>query len=108
VADGACVFLKHVLCSVQKKEFFVHTITYTAFRENLATYMNKVNEDHAPLLITRQGAKPAVLVSLEDFQGYEETAYLTANPANAARLKESLEEYKAGKYLVKPLFDTDD
>ncbi|PQQ26466.1 hypothetical protein C6H66_09805 [Photorhabdus hindustanensis] len=37
---------------------------------------DKVNDDHKPILITHQNGKPAITLSLEDFQTYEETAYL--------------------------------
>lgn len=44
---------------------------------NLASTLDKVYDDHKPVLITRQKGKPAVLISLEDFQSYEETAYFS-------------------------------
>lgn len=73
------------------------TISYSAFRSHLASTLDKVNEDHVPILITRQNGKPAVVMSLEDFKSYEETAYLMASPVNAARLSEAIAEIKAGK-----------
>ena len=36
------------------------------------------------------------MLSLRDYEGLEETAYLLRSPANARRLLESLEELKAG------------
>lgn len=72
-------------------------ISYSAFRSQLARMLDKVNEDHVPLLVTRQNGKPAVLVSLEDFQAYEETAYLMASPKNAERLGRAIAEAEAGK-----------
>ncbi len=73
------------------------TISYSAFRNHLASTLDKVNEDHVPILITRQNGKPAVVMSLEDFKSYEETAYLMASPVNAARLSEAIAEIEAGK-----------
>ncbi len=32
--------------------------TYTQARKNFSSVMNKVCEDHAPLIITRQNARP--------------------------------------------------
>ena len=64
----------------------MHTISYSAFRARLAGTLDKVNEDHQLVLITRQKGKPAVIMSLEDFHAYQETAYLMASPKNAARL----------------------
>ena len=58
------------------------TMSYSAFRSQLAHTLDKVNDDHNPVLITRQNGKPAVVMSLEDFHSYQETAYLMASPKN--------------------------
>jgi antitoxin YefM len=36
------------------------------------------------------------MLSLQDYEGLEETAYLLRSPANARRLLESVEEIEAG------------
>lgn len=72
-------------------------ISYTAMRNNLAKTMDKVNEDHAPVLITRQNGAPAVLMSLEDFQALEETAYLLRSPKNAKRLTAAIAQIESGQ-----------
>lgn len=71
-------------------------ISYSALRSRLARMLDKVNEDHAPLLVTRQNGAPAVLMSLEDFTAYEETAYLMASPKNAERLHRAIAEAETG------------
>ena len=81
------------------------TISYSAFRAHLAGTLDKVNDDHKPILITRQNGKPAVIMSLEDFQAYEETAYLMASPKNAARLNQSIAEVESGKSVQKKLIE---
>jgi antitoxin YefM len=48
------------------------TISYSNFRSHLANTLDKVNDDHVPIMITRQNGKPAVLISLEDFKSYED------------------------------------
>ena len=73
------------------------TISYSAFRNHLASTLDKVNDDHTPILITRQNSKPAVLISLEDFHAYEETAYLMASPKNAERLNQAIAQVELGK-----------
>ena len=72
------------------------TISYSAFRGHLASTLDKVNDDHQPVLITRQNGKPAVVMSLEDFHSYQETSYLMASPKNAQRLNESIAQVEAG------------
>jgi antitoxin YefM len=73
------------------------TMSYTSFRNELAKTLDKVNDDHTPVLITRQNGSSAVVMSLEDFKSYEEMAYLMASPKNAQRLNESVAEIEAGK-----------
>ena len=71
-------------------------VSYTHLRKNLSGILDKVNEDHSPVLITRQKGSPAVLISLEDYKSYEETAYLMQSPENAKRLNRSIEQIEKG------------
>ncbi len=69
------------------------TISYTAARNHLAQTMDDVCTDHAPVVITRGKARPAVvMISLEDYQSMEETNYLLRSPNNATRLMASIDE----------------
>lgn len=73
------------------------TTTYSDFRKNLAAMMNAVNDDRTPLLITRGSeAPPAVLISLDDFNAYAETAHLMSTKANAERLDRAIADLRAG------------
>lgn len=81
------------------------TMSYSAFRNNLASTIDKVNDDHQPVLITRQKGKPAILISLEDFKSYEETAYLMASPKNAERLNRAVQELSENKGQIKELIE---
>jgi antitoxin YefM len=71
-------------------------ITYTAARANLARTMDRVCEDHDPIIITRNSEQAVVMLSLEDYSALTETAYLLRSPANARRLLESLAELEQG------------
>ena len=81
------------------------TMSYSAFRSQLAHTLDKVNDDHNPVLITRQNGKPAVVMSLEDFHSYQETAYLMASPKNAERLNQAIAEIEAGQVTEHELLD---
>ncbi len=78
----------------------METITHTEARNNLARTMDMVNDDHAPIIITRQKGRPVVMMSLEDFEAWQETDYLLRSPANARRLRQSVEQDRQG--LAKP------
>ncbi len=80
-------------------------ITYTAARENLASTMDRVCQDHDPVIITRNRDQAVVMLSLEDYESLQETAYLLRSPANAKRLIDSIEELNKGKGIKKKLTD---
>jgi len=71
-------------------------ITYSAARANLARTMDRVCDDHEPLIITRNGEQSVVMLSLEDYKALEETAYLLRSPANVKRLLASVAQLDAG------------
>ena len=71
-------------------------ITYTKVRENLAKTMDRVCDDHSPVIITRKNQRSVVIMSLEDYRALEETAYLLRSPKNARKLLESIAELEAG------------
>ena len=81
------------------------TMSYSSFRSHLASTLDKVNDDHKPVLITRQNGKPAIVMSLEDFKAYEETVYLMASPKNAARLNQAIAEVEEGKTIQRELIE---
>ena len=64
--------------------------TYTYARANLAKTIEKVCNDHTPVIITKNRDHSVVMISLEDYQALEETAYLLRSPRNAQRLLESI------------------
>ena len=79
------------------------TITYTAARATLADTMDRVCDDHEPVIITRSGERAVVMMSLDDYKALEETAYLLRSPKNAKRLLESIAALEAGKGIEREL-----
>jgi antitoxin YefM len=43
-----------------------------------------------PVIITRKGKEPVVIISLAEFRSLEETAYLLSSRKNAKRLLEAI------------------
>lgn len=77
-------------------------ITASQARAQLFPLIEKVNEDHLPIeIVSKKGS--AVLMSLDDYQALEETAYLLRSPANATRLLESIAQHRAGTATERPL-----
>ncbi len=86
----------------------MEALTYSYTRTHLAQVMRSVNEDRAPVLVTTQRGKPVVIMSLDDYNALEETAYLLRSPKGAKRLMESVEQLRAGGGEARPLIETDD
>ncbi|MFB1487256.1 MULTISPECIES: type II toxin-antitoxin system Phd/YefM family antitoxin [unclassified Thiocapsa] len=74
----------------------MNTITYSEVRAKLAETMEKVCDDHAPMIVTRKNCRSVVMISLDDYQALEETAYLLRSPKNAQRLLASIAELENG------------
>lgn len=81
----------------------MRTLTYTAARENLAQTMQQVCEDHDAVVITRRRDQAVVMMSLEAYESLEETAYLLRSPRNAQRLREAVDQLRAGRGLEREL-----
>jgi antitoxin YefM len=80
-------------------------MSYSAARQNLAKTMEKVCKDHAPVIVTRKANDSIVIISLEDYEALEETAYLLRSPKNARRLLESIAQLEAGRGTKRELID---
>ena len=85
------------------RKLAMDAMTYSAARANLAKTMDRVCEDHEPVIITRNGEQAVDMVSLEDYKALEETAYLLRTPANARRLLSALAQLSDGKGVEREL-----
>ena len=83
----------------------MEAITYTNARQNLAKTMEKVCQDHSPVIITRKKNDSVVMMSLEDYKALEETAYLLRSPKNMRRLIESISQLANGNGTERVLID---
>ncbi|HBN27144.1 MAG TPA: type II toxin-antitoxin system prevent-host-death family antitoxin [Desulfobacteraceae bacterium] len=83
----------------------MRAITYTSARNNLASTMKKVCDDHDPIIVTRKNNEAVILMSLEDYEALNETAYLLQSPENAKRLIDSIKELNAGEGQERESFE---
>lgn len=81
----------------------MRTLSSTDLRANLSSVMDRVNDDHEPVIVTRAKGKPVVMVSLEDWASMDETAYLLASPANRAALIAAMGDAEKGLSVNKTL-----
>ena len=81
----------------------MNVVSYTSARANFAATMERVCMDHDPLIITRSQAPSVVMLSLEDYQSLEETAYLLRSSTNARRLLAGIDQLEGGRGVVREL-----
>ena len=71
-------------------------ITASEARKNLFPLIEQVNDDRAPVEITSRRGN-AILMSVDDYEAWQETAYLFRSPANARRLLDAAEALDRGE-----------
>lgn len=81
----------------------MRAVTYTDARKNLKALIQAVCKNSEPaVIVSSRSEEQAVLISFEDYQAMEETAYLLGSPANRAHLERSLKEVQNGKLVPFP------
>lgn len=58
----------------------MNALTHSQARSNLAKTMDKVCDDHTPVIITRKNQRSVAMISIEDYESLEETAHLMRSP----------------------------
>ena len=80
-------------------------VSYSELRNNLASYMDEVCDNRAPLFVTRQNARSVVLMSEDDYENLMETVHLLKSPANADRLLRSIKDADEGKLTEREIIE---
>lgn len=75
----------------------MNVVTVKEAKRNLDSLIEKVFSDAEPTIITTDSGQQIVLLSLDEFNSWQETAYLLSNPANAAHLRKSIAEAQSGE-----------
>ncbi len=80
-------------------------VNFTDLRNKLAHWMDRAEADRVPILVTRQGHEPAVLLAQSDYDSMVETLYLKSSPKNAARIDAAIARFEAGEGIEMTLAD---
>jgi antitoxin YefM len=80
-------------------------VTYSHARQNFKEVMDRATNDHLPVVISRRDGLPAVLVSLQDWNGMQETAFLLEGAANRKELLASIAQAERGEIIEVELND---
>jgi antitoxin YefM len=78
----------------------MQAMTLNEAAQDLWKVIDTVNDNHEPLVVTDEHHKPIVIMSLDDFNAWQETSYLTRSSANAKDLLEAVEEINLRKNLT--------
>ena len=62
----------------------MNVLSCSQTRARLKEVMDRVVEDHTPVVITRRNAEAVVLVSLADWNSMEATAHLLSSPGTGS------------------------
>ncbi|RUO49392.1 type II toxin-antitoxin system Phd/YefM family antitoxin [Pseudidiomarina donghaiensis] len=77
----------------------MRVISYSDARNNLKAVIDTVVDDADVTVIARRDADDAVIMSLAHYNGLMETIHLLNSLPNAARLKQSIAQLKAGEVI---------
>lgn len=77
----------------------INVTTFSEARANLKAVMDQVVQDHVPVIISRRRAEPVVMMSLSDWNSWQETAYLNSTAANRAALDQAIAQADAGDVI---------
>jgi antitoxin YefM len=97
VVHGGLAFCTNICTYMPTRRTAMDVLTYSDTRAKLREVMDRVVDDHRPIVITRQKAEAVVMVSLADWNAMEETLHLLSTPSNAERLREAIAELDAGQ-----------
>jgi antitoxin YefM len=86
----------------------MNILSYSEARASFKETMDMACRDHSPTVVTRRSGDPVVILSLADYSSMEETLYLLSSEKNAARLRSSIAEIKAGKAQIRELISVDE
>ena len=83
----------------------MRAITSNQAKNQLDELIDRVILDVEPTIVCNDQGNQAVIMSLDEFNSWQETLYLLSNPANADYLIESIKQAKSGNKSVKELID---
>ena len=77
----------------------MNVVTVREAQQNLAQLIYQTVSDVEPTIVVADEGAKAVFVSLDEYNSWQETIYLLSTPANAAHLRRSIAEARAGEFV---------
>ena len=77
----------------------MEAVTYSNFRQDLKSYLKKVNQDSEPLIVTNKNAEDnVVVISKDDYDSMMETLRIASNPYLMDKIKRGDKQFSNGHY----------
>jgi len=73
------------------------TLPLTEARKDLSKIVDEVSSVHEHVTITRQGKPAAVVMSSDEFESWQETLEILADPKAMAAIRRAEKDIKAGR-----------
>lgn len=84
----------------------MNAVTVTEAKRQLDRLIEQVIADAEPTIVVTDAGQRVVVLPVDEFNSWQETLYLLANPANAAHLRQSIAESEAGQTAERDLLDS--
>jgi len=81
-------------------------ITINQAKQNIDGLIEQVIADADPTIICDDKGQKVVILSLDEYNSWQETLYLLSNPANADHLRRSIHEDKSEKAVERELIES--
>jgi antitoxin YefM len=81
----------------------MHTVSLDEARQGFEAVVARVLADAEPTIVQTPSGESVAVVPLNDFEAWQETAYLLRTPANAAHLRHSIGEADSGNVSARDL-----
>lgn len=75
----------------------MQAVTLKDAKKNLAQLVDRVLSDAEAHIVVTPSGQQVVLMPLDEYESWKETLYLLSSPANAARLRQSIQDAEDGK-----------
>lgn len=83
----------------------MQAVTLKDAKKNLAQLVDRVLADAEAHIVVTPSGQQVVLMPLDEYESWKETLYLLSSPANAARLRQSIQEAEGGQTIQPQLVD---
>ena len=80
-------------------------VTLKDAKLNLERLVEQVISAAEATIVVTEGGEQVVVMPLDEYNSWRETAYLLGNPANAEHLRRSIAEAQAGNVQERELFE---